>query len=418
MRVAIISIYYWPEPVPKPHELAEGLVRRGHDVTVLTSFPSYPLGRFYAGYQVRWKQVEHINGVRVVRLPVYPNHSARAHLRVAHVLSFFLAVLCLAPWLSGKFDVAYVWGNPPTSGIAGWLMSRLRRARFVYGVHDLWPELAEESGMIRGSIPLAVLGAIEQFVLRRADLVLPISEGFRQIVLQKGVAPARVHVLPHWADARVYHPAPRDETLVRQLGLDGCFVVVYAGNMGRLQGLTQLIEAAGLLRDEMPRLRVLMIGDGVERDRLRELARQLGASNVRLIERMPPKDVVRFFALADALYLGLADTRLARVSVPSKLATYLACGRPVIANVPGETAVTVEQQGIGVNCAGPSADAIAEGVRSLASLCADARAAMSRRALALFRTSFSMETLLDKHEALLQDVIKRPVRTTVPCVHS
>src|SRR2546421_1156827 len=142
MRIVIISIYYKPEPVPKPHELAEGLAARGHHVTVLTGFPNYPTGRFYPGYSLRPWKVSASNGVRVVRLPLYPDHSASALLRVAHYLTFFISAFVLGPFLTGPADIVYVWGNPPTSGLAGWLISRLRRARLVYGVHDLWPELA------------------------------------------------------------------------------------------------------------------------------------------------------------------------------------------------------------------------------------------------------------------------------------
>jgi colanic acid biosynthesis glycosyl transferase WcaI len=405
MRILIVSIYYAPEPVPKPHELAEGLARLGHSVTVLTAFPSYPEGKIYQGYRQRWRQVEQINGVRVVRLPVYADHSARAIKRVAHVLSFFFSVLLLGPWLSGPFDVAYVWGNPPTSGLAGWLLSRLRRAKFVYGVHDLWPELAEESGMIRGRRPLAMLGALERFVLGRADFVLPISEGFRRNVVEKGVPPSRVKVIPHWADEAAYHPVPSDEALIDRLGIRDCFVVAYAGNIGRFQGLVDLVEAASLLRHTLPQLRVLVIGNGLERDSLRALAARLEAHNVLFVDRMPPADVVRHSAVADALYVGLADTRLARVSVPSKLATYLACGRAVIANVPGETAVLVEEADIGINTGGPTAAAIAGAITRMAALTPAERHAMGQRGLALFRATFSMDTLLQQHEVILTSVV-------------
>jgi colanic acid biosynthesis glycosyl transferase WcaI len=404
MRILIVSIYYAPEPIPKPNELAEGLARRGHHVTVLTGFPSYPEGKIYAGYRQRWRQVEHLNGVRVVRLPVFADHSARAIKRAAHVLSFFLSVLTLGPWLSGPFDVAYVWGNPPTSGLAGWVLSRLRGARFVYGVHDLWPEMAEDSGMISGRWPLAMLGALERFVLRRADFVLPISEGFRQNVIEKGVAPSRVKVIPHWADGAVYHPVPPDESLLDRLGIRGCFIVAYAGNIGRLQGLAELIEAASLLRHRLPQLRVVLIGHGVERDALRALAARLDARNVVFVDRMPAADVVRHSAVADALYVGLADTKLARVSVPSKLATYLACGRAVIANVPGETAGLVEEAQIGLNTGAPTAVAIADAISRLAALDPAAREAMAVRSLALFRARFSMDTLLQEHEAILSSL--------------
>ena len=405
MRILIVSIYYAPEPIAKPHELAEGLARRGHSVTVLTGFPSYPEGKIYEGYRQSWRRVEQTNGVRVVRLPVYADHSARAIKRAAHVLSFFLSVLFLGPWLSGPFDVAYVWGNPPTSGLAGWLLSRLRGAKFVYGVHDLWPEMAEDSGMIRGRRPLAVLGALERFVLRRADVVLPISEGFRQNVVGKGVPPSRVKVIPHWADDAVYHPVPAADALIDRLGIRNCFVVAYAGNIGRLQGLAELVEAASLLRHSLPQLRVLLIGNGLERDSLRTLAARLEAHNVLFLDRMPAADVVRHAAVADALYVGLADTKLARVSVPSKLASYLACGRAVIANVPGETAVLVEESAIGVNTAGSTAAAIADAISRMAALTPEARHAMGLQSLALFRTTFSMDTLLQEHEVILASVV-------------
>jgi len=331
--------------------------------------------------------------------------SARAIKRAAHVLSFFLSVLFLGPWLSGPFDVAYVWGNPPTSGLAGWFLSRLRGAKFAYGVHDLWPEMAEDTGMIRGRRPLAMLGALERFVLSRADVVLPISEGFRQNVIGKGVPPSRVTVIPHWADAAVYHPVPADEALIDRLGIRDCFVVAYAGNIGRLQGLAELVEAASLLRHTVPQLRLLLIGDGVERESLRMLAARLDAHNVLFIDRMPPADVVRHSAVADALYVGLADTKLARVSVPSKLASYLACGRAVIANVPGETATLVERSEIGVNTDGPTAGAIADAISRMAALTPQARHAMGLRSLALFRTTFSMDPLVQEHEVILSSLV-------------
>src|SRR5712691_2021376 len=110
MRILIISIYYKPEPVPKPHELAEGLAARGHHVTVLTGFPNYPSGRFYPGFALRPWNSSMINGVRVVRLPLYPDHSASALLRATQFLTFFLSALLLGPLLCGPADIVYVWG--------------------------------------------------------------------------------------------------------------------------------------------------------------------------------------------------------------------------------------------------------------------------------------------------------------------
>ena len=405
MRVLLISIYYRPEPVPKPHELAEGLSRKGHAVTVLTGFPSYPAGKLYTGYRLRPWHVELINGVRVIRLPMYPDHSARILARFMHIGTFFLSLLSLGPFLCGVVDVIYVWGNPPISGFAGWVIGRLRGAPLIYGVHDLWPELAVESGVPRKSLAIRAIDAIEKFVLRRADFVLPISRGFARKVIEKGVSPERVSVIPHWADETVFHPAARDVDLAHRLGMEDCFVVLYAGNIGRLQGLDQLIEAADLLHEELPRLRVVLIGDGVEKVRLQAIVAARGLSHVLFIDRQSQETIPAYAALADALYVGLVAGVLAELSVPSKVPAYLACGRPILSSVPGETAELIDLYQLGVNCSSASARAIADGIRQMADFDPAKRTGMGLNARELFLTHFAIGPLLEQHEVIFCSIL-------------
>lgn len=405
MHILVISIYYRPEPVPKPFELAEGLVRRGHRVTVLTGFPSYPAGKLYVGYRLRPWQTESIHGVRVVRLPMYPDHSARAAARLAHTGTFFLSLLLLGPFLCGKVDAVYVWGNPPTSGLAGWIIARLRRAPLIYGVHDLWPELVLESGVLRKSLAIWLIDALERFVLRHADFVLPISQGFARNVIGKGVPSEKVAVLPHWADEGVFHPAARDDALARRLGVDGGFVVLYAGNIGRLQGLDELIQAAASLREELPHLRVLLVGDGVEKRRLQAEVAARKLDNVLFADRRPQEEIPAIAAVADALYVGLVAGALAGLSVPSKVPAYLACGRPILSNVPGETAELIERHQIGITCQSASAEGIAGGVRLMAGLDELQRRAMGERARRLFLGNFAIAPLLEQHEAVFNSTL-------------
>jgi len=402
MRILIVSIYYKPEPVPKPHELAEGLAARGHHVTVLTGFPNYPTGQFYRGYRLRLWRREMINGADVIRLPIYPDHSTKPLLRAAHYVSFFLSVLLLGPFLSGSPDIVYVWGNPPTSGLAGWFISRLKGAPFVYGVHDLWPDLAVVSGMVGDSMFARMIDALERFVLKRADLILAISQGFRERIVAKGVQRERVQVIPHWADGELYRPVAANGVLRKDLKWVGRFVLLYAGNVGRPQGLDHLIEAAGLLQTTMPSLLVVLVGDGVERERLRSLVSQRSCDNVVFIDPQPPATIVAYSGLADALYVGLKSGSLAPLSVPSKVQTYLACGRPLLCNVPGETAELVNTARVGVTCNSDTPEGIAEGVRALVTVSEDERAAMGRRARELFLRDFSMASLLERHEKLMQ----------------
>lgn len=401
----IISIYYRPEPVPKPCELAEGLVRCGHQVTVLTGFPSYPAGKIYPGYRLRPWQVESVNGVRVVRLPMYPDHSARALGRVMHVGSFFLSTLFLGFFFCSDIDLIYVWGNPPTSGLAGWIIGLMRRAPLVYGVHDLWPELAMESGVLRRSLAIRLIGELEEFMLRRANFILPISHGFARNIIGKGAAPEKVQVIPHWADEAVFQPVLPDAALKRKLGIENCFVILYAGNIGRLQGLDELIEAAAMPNTPQ-NLRIVLVGDGVEKARLQARVAARRLANIVFVGRCPQEEVPAYAAIADALYVGLVAGFLAGLSVPSKVPAYLACGRPVLSSVPGETAELIERYQLGVNCPSATASGIAEGIRQMTGFDVAQRQEMGRRARSLFLGNFAIAPLLREHEAVFASTLK------------
>lgn len=400
MRVLIISIYYKPEPVPKPHELAEGLARRGHAVTAITGFPNYPTGRFYPTYTARFLQVEQLNGVRVIRTPIYPDHSGHPLRRAVHYLSFSISALVFGLLFSRGTDVVYVWGNPPTSGLAGWLVSRLRGVPFVYGVHDLWPDLAIASGMVRDGFFARMIDALERFVLKRANVVIAISRGFQQRLLEKGLVDSLVHVIPHWADEDVYKPLPSSRALRSELGWNDRFVVLYAGNVGRIQGLENLLQAAAMLRDSHPSILVVLIGDGVERGTLSRLAAEQGLHNVQFLDPKPPSIIAEYSAAADALYVGLKTSSLAPLSVPSKVQTYLACGKPILCNVPGETSEIVAENAVGINCREDAPKEIADAITRLATIEESERIAMGIRARALFMRDFSMSSLLEKHETL------------------
>lgn len=413
MRVLIISIYYKPEPVPKPHELAEGLAKRGHQVTVVTGFPNYPTGRFYPGHALRLWRTDTINNVRVIRVPIYPDHSGHALLRAAHYLTFFLSALVCGLIVGHSADIVYVWGNPPTSGLAGWFISRVMRVPFVYGVHDLWPDLAIGSGMVRSSVFGALIGRLERFVLKRADLIIAISQGFKRSIVGKGIPEERIQVIPHWADGELYRPVPGNGRLREELGWVGRFVVLYAGNVGRLQGLEQLIEAAGLLDRTMPTVRIVIVGDGVERGRLRRIVSERQYGNVQFIEPKPPQTIVEYSGAADALYVGLKRTSLAPLSVPSKVQSYLACGRPVVCSVPGETFDLVEESQVGINSVSDTPAGIAEAVRRMATIPEDERAAMGHRARDLFLREFAMTLLLERHDNLMQSLLEKSVTASM-----
>ena len=187
MRILILSYFYAPEPIPKPHELAVGLAQRGHEVSVITSIPSYPNGAFYPGYQLRPWQRETRDGIQILRLPLMPDHSRSGIRRMLSYTSFMTSASALGPFTSGKADVMYVWHPPLTTGVSAWIIGLMRRIPFVYDVRDLWPEAIAATGMMSNPLMLKGLGALERFVYRRASAIGVISPGYKQNLIHKGV---------------------------------------------------------------------------------------------------------------------------------------------------------------------------------------------------------------------------------------
>ncbi|MBN1545602.1 MAG: glycosyltransferase, partial [Syntrophaceae bacterium] len=148
MRILILSQWYMPEPALLLQELAQTLIAQGHNVEVLTGFPNYPRGKLYPGYKVRLHQREVVAGVPVTRVPLYPNHSRSALLRVLNYCSFCLSAATLGLWVVSKPDVIFVYHPPLTIGIPSYVLSRLWRVPFVYQIQDMWPETLKATGML------------------------------------------------------------------------------------------------------------------------------------------------------------------------------------------------------------------------------------------------------------------------------
>lgn len=404
LRVLVLSQYYDPEPIPKPHEVAEGLRERGHEVTVVTGFPNYPYGRVYAGYAVRAWRREVIRGVPVLRLPLYPDHSRSSARRVVNYLSFMVSAGVLGPFLSGPADVMFVRHPPLTIGVTAVVWSRLRRLPFVYGVADLWPEAVVAAGMLRNRRVIGALERLERFVYRQAAIVAPVSAAMVDRLASK--APReKVRVLPDWADERVYRPLSPDPDLAARLGTTGRFNVVFGGQLGIVQKLDTVVEAAERLRDR-PEVQFLIVGDGVEKPRLEREVERRGLSNIRFPGRFPAQDIPKVYALADALLVHLSADPVFALSIPGKVYAYLACAKPILAAAQGATADLVREAGAGLTCPPEDSAALAEAVLALLRTPPAARQEMGERGRRVFMTTYARNVVLDGLEEMLYEVVE------------
>jgi len=334
MRILLLSTYFRPDIAANGvlmSYLAEDLAGMGHKVTVVTTFPHYDTDWVWEAYKGKLFQRDREGPLDVYRLYVYaPRRKERLLQRLLNYATFN-AASALVGTLIGRHDVILTLSPPLTNGLTADVISRVRRAPFVYNVQDIYPDVAIRMGVMTNPKVIALFRRMEQYVYRRAAVLTVISEGFRRNLLAKGVPPQRIEVIPNSVDTAFVRPLPKRNRFSSRQKLDQKFVVLFAGNIGFSQGLETALEAAARLRDEKEIL-FLVVGGGAAKPRLMKYARELGLENVRFLPFQPYEVVPYMYASADVCLVPLRRGFTAE-SVPSKVLTIAAAARPFIASV-------------------------------------------------------------------------------------
>lgn len=395
MRILFLTQWFDPEPgAIRGLPLARWLKARGHHVEVITGYPNYPGGKLYPGYRLRWRQKEMRDGIPILRVPLYPEHSRSSLGRVANYLSFMITAGTVGAAFAGPADVLYVYHPPPTVGLAGLVFKTFRGLPIVYHIADMWPESVIESDMLgRGqlrNVAQACITRVCSVLYRTADLITVLSPGFRRLLIERGVPGEKIHVVYNWTDEDSFSPVPRDEQLASALGLAGRFNVIYAGSHGAFQGLETLIQAAHKLKD-VPEIQVVLIGDGQKKQELKQLAHALDAKNVRFLDSRPHNQMSRLNALADILVVHLRDLSFFSSTIPSKTQVAMASSRPVLMAVRGDAADLIRLSGAGVTVEPENSTALADSILALYRMPAIERENMGRRGREFYMREMSLE---------------------------
>ncbi len=350
MRILLLTQWYPPEPAKLLADLAQSFQAAGHEVTVLTAFPNYPIGKLYPGYRMRTWQRETIDGVSVIRVPLYPDHGRSKVRRAMNYLTFAVSASFLGRCLAPRVDVIHAYCPPVTIGWPAWLLSRSFGVPFTMEIQDLWPETLEATGMLRGRRILTWIGRFANWVYRRAAAIRVISPGVRANLIGKGVPAHKVHVISNWVDTEVYRPTEPSARLAGEAGLAGRFNVMYAGNIGLAQGMDTVLDAAAAVAD-LAEVQFVLVGDGADLERIKRCVRDRGLANVIFLGQRATDEMPAFYALADVLLVPLRDDPLFRITIPHKVFAYMASGKPILAAVNGNAADTVRSSGAGLTCA-------------------------------------------------------------------
>lgn len=397
MNIAFITQWYYPEPDGRVSALAEGLVAKGHDVTVITGFPNYPQGKVYEGYKISLFQRETINGVNVVRLPIFPDHSSSPFKRILNYLSFFLSLIFLAPWFIKKVDV--FWSYTPFVVIPSIWLGMLFRRAYVLEIADIWPDTIYETGMLNNKIAIKFLEKIATIGYRNATAITVQNPGFKTKLVERGVEAEKIHLIENWADESIFYPCMYSEEIAKKYELVDKFNILFAGNLGMAQDLPNIIEAAELCKDN-EYIQFVFIGDGVCLSDIKKQAENKQLSNVKFIPRKPLKEMPAFFSVSDVLLVTLADKPIFEITMPAKTQAYMACAKPLLIAKKGMDIQFLQEQGCAVIVEPEKPEMLAEAARQLSLLSKEEREKMGEISLSLFKKKYTKSILLEKMEAV------------------
>ena len=402
MKILIISQYFWPESF-RINDLALALKQRGHNVEVLTGMPNYPGGKLYPGYGFFTPARESFEGIPVVRVPLL-SRGAHKNWRLAlNYACFALSASVLGPLRCRKrYDVIFVYEpSPITVAIPGIVFRMLKQAPMFLWVQDLWPESLTATGAVNSRIILRLVHWLVRFIYRRCDRVLVSSEGFIAHVLASGIEDKRVAYLPNWAES-LYRPLATASASV-QSELPTGFNVIFAGNIGSAQSFETIISAAERLKDRRD-IHWVILGEGNMKSWVAEQARRRGLERqFHLLGSRPTDTMPDYFAAAGALLVTLRADPVFALTVPSKIQSYLACGKPIIAALNGEGASIITKSEAGVSCAAEDPDKLATAVLTLYEMSEAQRLTMGVNARAYFESNFERDMLLDRLEQWMLD---------------
>lgn len=406
--ILFITPYYPPEitaPAVRISETAMRLVKRGHQVTVLTTVPNFPYGIVPPEYRGHVVQREVRDGVHIVRVWSYVSPNKGFLRRVLAQLSFG----CLAPFLGwkavGRPDVMIVESPPLFNAIAGHILARFKHRPFIFTVADLWPEAAIQMGVLRNQMLIKLSEWLEWTTYRRASLVWVVSESIRDLLIRRGLPPEHIFLLTNGVDTTLFHPLPKAQART-QLGWDNRFTVLYAGTHGLAQGLITILNAAEQIRDHTD-IRIIFAGEGEVKAHLMTQAQRSGLKNVTFLNAQPHDRLPLLLAAADVCLVPLRKVTLFETTLPVKMFEVMACARPMLLSAEGiARQIAVQEAEAAIAVEPENADALVSAILYLYEN-AEVAEAMGRRGRAFVEARFDRNQLTTALEARIAAVLEK-----------
>jgi glycosyltransferase involved in cell wall biosynthesis len=414
MRLLFFSHYYPPEvnaPANRTSENCRTWARMGHEVHVVTCFPSHPQGVLYPGWRMRWAYDEVDQGVHVHRVWTYLGANRGVVRRTLNYLSFAPVAVWRALQL-GRFDLIVATSPQFFCAVAGWLSARAKRTRWVFELRDLWPDSIVAVGVVRPSFAVRAVEKVELAMYKHASVIVCLTPAFVENLVGRGIERTKLALVPNGVDMEFWgRPADGAGWRVRHGLGDGDFVASYVGTIGMAHGIGTILDAARMLL-QRPGIRLLIVGDGAERETLAARAVAEGLPNVCFVGQVPREEVRDVLAASDVALVLLRNQPLFRTVLPSKMFEYLAMGCPIVMGVGGQARSVLEVSGGGVAIPPEDAGALARALCDLAAT-PDRRRTMGEVGRAFVVREYNRRIWAERYEQILRGVAGVPSQFTV-----
>jgi colanic acid biosynthesis glycosyl transferase WcaI len=402
MKILITTQYFYPENF-RINDFAFKMVRRGHEVSVITGIPNYPEGKFFGSYKSLGYEL--IEGVSVYRVPLIPRGKSRGIQLFINYFSFLISAIIFGPFLLRKvrpdiiFSVNY---SPATVGLIGAFFSKLKKVPLFLWVQDLWPDSLVATGAVRSSFIICIIDTMVRWIYRQSDLIFVQSRSFGESIKLLGdLYSKKIRYFPNWAEDTYDGDFKLVDEGLNQLLPNDKFVIMFAGNLGIAQSLKTIVKAAAEVRKY--NIHWVFLGDGRQKKWLENIVTDYGLQDhISILGRYPLDDMPTFFKLADVMLVTLKQDPLFEMTVPGKIQSYLKNSKPILSALDGEGASLINQSGAGFNVNSGDFIGLANAAIKMSKLSIEELNRMGDNARRYYDKNFNVEFLLLQFENSIQ----------------
>lgn len=399
MKILIVTQYFWPENF-KINDIALGLVEKGHKVEILTCKPNYPSGKFTKGYTFFSKRVEFWNNIKIHRSGVIPRGNGSGIHLFSNYISFAILGSIRALFIRSKFDKIIVFEpSPITVGIPAIFAKYIFKAPIYFWVQDLWPASIYAGGGINNKVIINIFDWLTRIIYKHSTKILVQSKAFIPYILNQKIDLKKLEYYPNTTEDFYQFKHPDPQLLS---SLPNGFKIIFAGNIGEAQSFDTLLLTAKLLNDENKLVYWLILGDGRMKEYVKKKITELRLENNFLLlgtfssDKMPD-----YFSCADVLIVSLKKDPIFSLTIPSKVQSYMACGKPIIASLDGEGARIIEEAKAGFISRAEDAFALKDSINKALALSSSELLQIGKNARNYFENEFERSQLIDKLEFIL-----------------